>query len=199
VRLDDRLLATVLDALPQWSAAPGLPTAAVLAPVVQRAAGDHLVFTVRPDDLPHHPGQVSFPGGRRQGAEDPVGCALRETEEEIGVPRRAVAPLGGLPARFASSGFRVEVCVGRLAADAPFVADPREVARIFEIPVAHLLVGSNWSLRPTPGSRTGRVTPHLPWQDTWVWGLTGLMTVALLQRIDPGFALPVDHLPAADH
>lgn len=186
MRWPDHQLAAVLDPLPAaWSAAPGLPTAAVLAALVERADGDHLVFTQRPDTVPHHPGQVSFPGGRRQGGEDPWGCAVRETEEEIGIPRGRIVDLGALPPRLASSGFRVEVCVGRLDPACAYTPDPREVARVFEVPLAHLATAEHWSLRPPPdGSRHRHWTsPHLPWGESLIWGLTGRMTVDLLERV----------------
>ena len=86
---------------------PGLRDAAVLVPVVRRETRDHLVFNRRPDALPWHPGQVCFPGGARHGGEGVIDCALRETEEEMGVDPASVKLLGRLPDRISIAGFRV--------------------------------------------------------------------------------------------
>jgi 8-oxo-dGTP pyrophosphatase MutT (NUDIX family) len=64
-----------------------LKPAAVLAAIVRRPAGWTMLFTERAEDLPSHPGQVSFPGGRVQPGETAVAAALREAEEELGVAR----------------------------------------------------------------------------------------------------------------
>ena len=191
MRWPDHQLAAVLDPIPtRWSAAPGLPTAAVLAAIVARDDGDHLVFTQRPETVPHHPGQVSFPGGRRQAGEDPWGCAVRETEEEIGVPVDRIDALGALPPRLASSGFRVEVCVGRIEPAFEYTPDPREVARVFEVPLAHLAEPAHWALRhPPDGSHRRWTSPHLPWGEALIWGLTGRMTVDLLDRVLGSFEI----------
>src|SRR5712671_2370469 len=89
----------------QWRLEPGLRDSAVLLPIVRRGDGDRLVFNRRRDDLPAHAGQVCFPGGARSGAESVVACALREAEEEMGVPADAVRLLGRLPDRVSIAGF----------------------------------------------------------------------------------------------
>lgn len=160
-----------------WSRREGLRDAAVLVPWVRRSDEDWLLFTRRRDDLRHHPGQLSFPGGRRDGSEDPVSCALREAREEIGLHPDEARVLGSLPARPSVAGFWVQVVVARV--EAPIEAltpDPAEVAELLAFPVGRLLDGSAWELR-TPG------LPHFEHEGQLLWGLTARFTLDLLERL----------------
>ena len=67
---------------------------AVLCPLVERPDGLHLLFEVRSAALHRQPGEVCFPGGRMEAGETPEQCALRETEEELAIPRQEVEVLG---------------------------------------------------------------------------------------------------------
>jgi 8-oxo-dGTP pyrophosphatase MutT (NUDIX family) len=114
--------------------------AAVLLPLVE-ARAPWIVFTKRTDELPRHPGEISFPGGMRH-AEDPdlLATALRETNEELGISPDAVDVLGALsPLQTFTSGTAIVPFVGRLEADPVFSANPAEIAEVLEFPVARLL------------------------------------------------------------
>ena len=101
VILDDDALREHLLALPEaWEGPDELRSAAVLAPIFRRRNEDWLLLTQRRADLPHHPGQISFPGGQRDNQESPLECALRECQEEIGQEPSQVLILGALGARF---------------------------------------------------------------------------------------------------
>ncbi|HJP98923.1 MAG TPA: CoA pyrophosphatase, partial [Rhodanobacteraceae bacterium] len=103
--------------------------AAVLV-AIRDAPRPGVVFTLRRDDLVHHAGQVSFPGGRTDAEDaDAVATALRESREEIALDTRAVEPLGYLDRLETTSGFSVTPVVARLAADAVLSPQPDEVAR----------------------------------------------------------------------
>lgn len=93
---------------------PGpLRAAAVLVPVVMRETEPTVLLTRRTDHLHHHPGQVSFPGGRvEEHDQSPIETALRETEEEIGLHREHVELLGSLPQYKTGTGFDVTPVVG---------------------------------------------------------------------------------------
>lgn len=119
-------------------ASPLLRPAAVLVALVARETGTQVLFTLRNPDLAHHAGQVSFPGGRLEPGESVVECALREAAEEIGLDAGAVELLGFLDPIATISGFRVTPVVAHVCPGARFLADPREVAEIFEVPLAHL-------------------------------------------------------------
>ncbi|HNB05532.1 MAG TPA: CoA pyrophosphatase, partial [Thauera aminoaromatica] len=87
--------------------------AAVLVPLVVRGEAPSVLLTRRTDHLHHHPGEISFPGGRLEDDDpSPVHAALRETEGEIGLARRHVELIGALPDYFTGTGFRVTPVVG---------------------------------------------------------------------------------------
>lgn len=117
---------------------PLLRPAAVLVALVERDAGTQVLFTLRNPDLAHHAGQVSFPGGRLESGETVVEGAMREAFEEIGLDAASVEPFGYLDPLATISGYRVTPVVAWMAPTATLRADPREVAEIFEVALAHL-------------------------------------------------------------
>lgn len=191
MRFDDHDLRRRLDApAPGWRSEEGLRDAAVLVPLVRRGDRDVLVFTLRRPDLAAHPGQIAFPGGAREGDEDPLDCALRESEEEIGLPRAACEVVGRLPDRVSIAGFLVAPFVARVAAPPEWRPDASEVAEVFELPVGPMLDPARWSLRPTrhAAARFARI-PYLDLDDRTVWGLTGIILRDFLRR---AASLPID-------
>ncbi|HEX5054045.1 MAG TPA: CoA pyrophosphatase [Planctomycetota bacterium] len=180
----DELLRERLPAPGSWSSTP-LRLAAVLCPVVAHDGEDHLLFAVRPASLRQHAGQIGFPGGMRTGDEEPIACALRECEEEIGVPASAVTVLGGLPPRESSSGILVHCVVGRVL---PVVLqpDPAEVERVLHVPLRRLLDPSLWQERTPPRTATGhqpRTSPHFEFGRELLWGLTARFVRDLAARL----------------
>lgn len=181
---DDALRAALDPPLRTWSRRDGLRDAAVLVPWIRRCSEDWLLFTRRRDDLRHHAGQLSFPGGGRDGAEDPVSCALREAHEEIGLHPDEARVLGSLPARLSVAGFWVQVVVARV--EAPIEAltpDPSEVAALLAFPVSRLLDRAAWELRTPEGHPGRRPTPHFVHEGQVLWGLTARFTLDLLERL----------------
>lgn len=163
-----------------------LRVGAVLLLLYCRDDGLYLVLTKRRDDLPSHAGQVSFPGGRQEGRELLVQTALRETEEEIGVPATAVLPLGALtPLYIPPSGYMVHPFVGWYQIDPPlhFVPADREVAEIIEVPLRELLdpataVAEAWDFH---GHEV--LVPHFALQGHKVWGATAIMLSEFVERL----------------
>lgn len=163
--------------------APRVPAAVLL---LLRDNPDHnLLFTRRTEQLRRHAGQVSFPGGRMEPDDaDAIDAALREAEEEIGVPRSAVAPIGFLDCFETISGFCVTPVVAQLAADAPpLVIDSGEVAEVFEVPLAFFLDSVN--LRRYCMEYRGERRPMVEFRygDHRIWGATAAMLVNLLERM----------------
>lgn len=189
--LDDRDLRLRLDPADLvWRTEAGLRDAAVLLPLVRREGRDVLVFTLRRDDLPAHAGQISFPGGAREGDEDPVACALRETEEEIGLDPARCEVLGRLPDRVSIAGFLVAPVVARVVEAPLYRPDASEVAEVFELPFGAMLDPARWSHRTTthPRARFPRV-PQMLLEGRNVWGLTGIILRDFVRRasaFDPG-------------
>jgi 8-oxo-dGTP pyrophosphatase MutT (NUDIX family) len=122
----------------------GWRRAAVLAPLYVRDKELWLLLTRRTDSLAHHAGQISFPGGAAEpGEQDLLDTALRETREEIGLPRRAVIPLGRLsPVHVRPTGppgFYVQPYVGAIPWPFELTPSSGEIAEIVEIPVPALM------------------------------------------------------------
>lgn len=139
--LRERLRASLgpVDGAPALTDRPARP-AAVLLPLVD-GGEPSVVFTKRTEHLPRHPGEISFPGGmRHDGDADLLATALRETEEELGLPRRLVDVLGTLqPLETFTTGLTIVPFVGALEADPTFTANPGEIAVVLEFPLSRLL------------------------------------------------------------
>lgn len=143
-----------------------------------------LVLTVRTDHLQSHAGQVAFPGGRSEpGDRDAVTTALRESEEEIGLDRQLVTPLGYLDSYETISGFCITPVVAKIAAEAQLYPAPDEVAEVFEVPLAFLLEPAN--LRRYTMEFRGHRRPMVEFVHGGhrIWGATAAMLLNLLQRM----------------
>ena len=167
-----------------WRSLPDLRDAAVLAPLFLRGGEEHLLLTKRREDLPDHPGQVSFPGGAREGDEDPVACALRETAEEIGIAPATIEVLGRLPDRVSIAGFFVAAFVGRIPEPRDLRVDDREVEQVLEVPLRLLLDERRWRYEDRTGPRGAfRAVPFFAWEGPPVWGLTGMFVRDLIAAV----------------
>jgi 8-oxo-dGTP pyrophosphatase MutT (NUDIX family) len=121
-----------------------LTPAAVLVPVIERTAGISLLLTQRTEHLRDHAGQISFPGGRVEpGDANALETALRESNEEVGLSAEAVQVVGYMPPRPVVTGFVVTPVVGMVEPDLAHVADPHEVAEVFEVPLEFLRESKN--------------------------------------------------------
>ncbi len=117
-----------------------LREAAVLAPLFLRGGEVHVLFTQRPKTLRTHAGQISFPGGTRDpGDPTPLHTALRETEEELGIPRGRVEVLGMLDELPTVTEYRITPFVGVIPGDFAYRPNPHEIEEVIEVPLAHLL------------------------------------------------------------
>jgi 8-oxo-dGTP pyrophosphatase MutT (NUDIX family) len=150
-----------------------------------------LVLTKRRDDLSSHAGQVSFPGGRQEPDEPLTETALRETEEEIGVPAAGVDLLGRLsPLYIPPSDFTVYPFVGWRTTRPLFAAQPAEVAEIIEVPLRHLL---DPATRQVGEMRFFGQTHQVPYYRVGayqVWGATAMMLSEFLARVRHVLGLP---------
>jgi 8-oxo-dGTP pyrophosphatase MutT (NUDIX family) len=117
----------------------GFRPAAVLVPILHRPAGPTLLFTRRTERVPSHKGEISFPGGAREAGEDAVRAALREAEEEVGLPAGAAEPLGTLDDLPSVARFVVTPVVAAVREPPPaFRPAEFEVHEPFELPLAAL-------------------------------------------------------------
>jgi 8-oxo-dGTP pyrophosphatase MutT (NUDIX family) len=162
----------------------GATVAAVLIPIVAREEGLTVLFTQRTTHLKSHSGQVSFPGGRAEpGDASAEFTALREAEEEIGVPAECVEILARLPDYHTRTGFRVTPVIGLLTPPLELAPDPREVEEIFEVPLAFLLDERNQQRRTREfqGQSVGFYVYE--YQERTIWGATAGMLVNLYKML----------------
>jgi 8-oxo-dGTP pyrophosphatase MutT (NUDIX family) len=161
----------------------GRTEAGVLVPLYEQDGELHVVFTKRRDDLRRHPGEISFPGGRRDdGDADLSETALRESEEEIGLPRNDVEILGALqPTPTIATGYSVYPFVGLIAPGHQWELSPREVAEVIELRLADLKTGYGRRRLIRRGlpirTDTYLVGDHL------IWGATARILADLFDRI----------------
>jgi 8-oxo-dGTP pyrophosphatase MutT (NUDIX family) len=158
--------------------------AAVLVPVVERPEPT-VILTLRPDTMRKHPGQVSFPGGRIDPDDDgPVAAALREAEEEIGLPPGAVEVIGVADVYRTITGFEVTPVVGIVPPDLALRAHPGEVAAMFEVPLHHLLDPAHQLVRTVEWRGRERSYYEIEWEGRRIWGATAAMIVNLSRRLE---------------
>ena len=161
----------------------GPTPAAVLVPVVDRPSPT-VILTLRPDTMRKHPGQVSFPGGRIDPHDDgPVAAALREAEEEIGLPPREVELIGIADPYRTITGFEVIPVVGVVPPDLPLAPHPGEVAAMFEAPLDYLLDPANQVVRAAEFRGATRTYYEILWGERRIWGATAAMIVNLSRRL----------------
>jgi 8-oxo-dGTP pyrophosphatase MutT (NUDIX family) len=176
-------LLTVEDAL--MIDVSGRTDAAVLVPLYESRGSLYAVFTKRRDDLRRHPGEISFPGGRRDdGDRDLLATSLREAEEEIGLPVGAVDVLGALqPTPTIATGYAVYPFVGMIDPGREWTPSAREVAQVIELPLGSLRTGYGRRRLVRRGlpirTDTYLVGEHL------IWGATARILADLLDRIAP--------------
>ncbi|MBC7951146.1 MAG: CoA pyrophosphatase [Rhodospirillaceae bacterium] len=168
-------------ALAHESSMKVLTPAAVLVPLVERPQGMTVLLTQRTDHLAHHPGQISFPGGRLEDSDggDFVVAALRETQEEIGLLPERVTVLGRLDEYITGTGFMVIPVVGIITPPFEVTADPFEVAEVFEVPLAFVLDPENHKLNRRVVEGRHRPFWALTYEERVIWGATAGILVNL--------------------
>ena len=168
----------------------GSTEAAVLVPIYIHDGELHLVFTKRREELRRHAGEISFPGGRRdEGERDLVQTALREAEEEIGLPRDCVEVVGALqPTPTIATGYAVYPFVGIIDPGREWTISPREVALVLELSLSELRAGRarRRLLRRGLPIRTDTYLVG----DNLIWGATARILADLLERLDAAASPP---------
>ena len=174
-----------LDALGWADSRPEPPRlAAVLVPVIQHEAGATVLLTERAANLRQHSGQIAFPGGKVDPEDpSPIGTALREAEEEIGLDRAHVTPLGFLDAYLSGTNFFVLPVVASVAPEFTLDLNAFEVASAFEVPIGFLMNESNHELHVR--AFRGRIRQYyaMPFGDRYIWGVTAGILRNMYERL----------------
>ncbi|MBM3536431.1 MAG: CoA pyrophosphatase [Alphaproteobacteria bacterium] len=160
-----------------------LKLASVLVPLVVRPDNVTVLLTKRTAHLQAHAGQISFPGGGiEEGDSDAVACALRETEEEIGLTRERVEVVGRLDTYVVRTGFQVTPVVGLVTPPFELQRDEFEVAEVFEVPLSFVLDRRNHERRMREDfGGLKREFWVMPYHEYYIWGATAGMLVNLCE------------------
>jgi len=162
--------------------APPRP-AAVLVPIL---LGEPLtvMLTQRSHDMPSHPGQIAFPGGKMEPFDEtPVDCALREAQEEVGLPAEFVETLGFLDSYRTGTGFQISPVVAFVRRGFQVKVDPREVVEVFEVPLSFLMDEANHQRHAREWRGKQRTYYAMPYQGRYIWGATAGMLKNMQQRL----------------
>jgi 8-oxo-dGTP pyrophosphatase MutT (NUDIX family) len=157
--------------------------AAVLVPVVDRPQPG-VILTMRTSELPSHAGQIAFPGGKIDEADQgPLAAALREAKEEVGLAPHLIEPLGYLDLYLTFSGFRILPVVARVEPGYALTLNASEVADAFEVPLDFLMGPENHQRHTRDWKGIQRQYYAMPYQERYIWGVTAGILRNLYERV----------------
>jgi 8-oxo-dGTP pyrophosphatase MutT (NUDIX family) len=157
--------------------------AAVLVPIIDRSEPT-VLLTLRTADLASHAGQVAFPGGKIDPSDaSPVAAALREANEEIGLPPTLIEPIGYLDLYLTFSGFRILPTVARVKPEFTLTLNPWEVTETFEVPLQFLMTPANHQRKTRDWKGIARDYYAMPFENRYIWGITAGILRNLYERV----------------
>jgi 8-oxo-dGTP pyrophosphatase MutT (NUDIX family) len=157
--------------------------AAVLVPIIDRNEPT-VLLTLRTAELASHAGQVAFPGGKIDPAdESPVAAALREAREETGLTPTLIEPIGYLDLYLTFSGFRILPTVARVKPGFTLAPNPQEVTETFEVPLKFVMTPANHQRRTRDWNGFARDYYAIPYQNRYIWGITAGILRNLYERV----------------
>lgn len=161
-----------------------LKPAAVLVPLTHGPSGPQVILTKRSSRLKHHPGQIAFPGGKIDETDaSPVEAALREAEEEIGLPRKSVEIIGTWGAHETVTGFLVTPVFARVRDGFVPVPEAGEVDEVFSVPLSHVTDPARFSIEGRMWRGVRRRYYIVPYGPYYIWGATARILRAFADRM----------------
>jgi len=146
---------------------------AVLIPLVVRDNQINIILTKRTSHLRHHPGQISFPGGKVDHADTSLQyTALRENFEELGIDQAKVKIFGSLPKLQTITGFDIKPFIAFIDSNAMFTPNPGEVSDVIELPLAQVLDSQAHFTLNVPRQKTTHIVYFKPTGGWPIWGAT---------------------------
>ena len=162
--------------------------AAVLVPLFEKGCRPYVLFTKRTERGKHHKGQISFPGGVvDEGDEDMEATALRETFEEIGLPRENAEILGKLDDAFTvTSGYLITPVVAEIPYPYPFSINEEEIEELIEIPLEAFLDQDRWTTEMRSNGPKRVLNYNFEYEGRIIWGATARIMRQFLDAIFRG-------------
>lgn len=174
------------DLNPDFKLPPGrkLRPCGVLIPLIETPKGLNVILTKRSSALKHHPGQIAFPGGKVDAGDDgPIGAALREAHEEIGLTPENVEVLGKLPIHETVTGFSVTPVLGLIRAAFKAQPEPGEVEEVFDVPLNHVTDITQFQIQSRRWRGVERHFYTVPYGPYYIWGATARILRGLAERM----------------
>ncbi|MHC0052058.1 CoA pyrophosphatase [Actibacterium sp. D379-3] len=163
-----------------------LRPASVLVGVSVLRGQPEVLLTKRASHLKHHPGQIAFPGGKQEdGDAGPVGAALRETHEEVGLAPGLVRVLGTLPMHETVTGFCVTPVVALIRDDFTPIPEAGEVDEVFYVPLDHVADPARYAIQSRLWRGERRHYFTVPYGPYYIWGATARILRGLADRLTP--------------
>nr|WP_245419495.1 CoA pyrophosphatase [Phyllobacterium salinisoli] len=183
-RGDHLLNAELASDLDQMVTAGKMRDAAVLVPVVDRGPEATMLLTLRNASMRKHSGQIAFPGGAIDPGDGTAEhAALREAHEEIGLAADRTELLGRLPRYLTTTGYSITPVLAILRPPFDLVANPDEVADVFEVPLSFLMDPRNHRRESRVWEGRERSYYTMPYQERFIWGVTAGIIRTLYERL----------------
>ncbi len=161
---------------------PEFKPAAVLIGMTDRKDPGFLLLH-RPSNMRAHPGQIAFPGGKRDPGETAQEAALREANEELGIREQDVRIIGTTDIYRTGSGYEITPVLGILPSEIEIRPNPTEVAQWFEAPADFILNPANQAQKTIEWEGRNHRFVEIQWQEHCIWGVTGAIIHNLTKRL----------------